>query len=166
MHSELELGLPDDLVAFLGAGRQLDYDPKDCEAGRVILGGLSDVKAGKAWIDPSELCNYSVWNPHDGNNDCYYQVPCVSLTIKAGAYSPRGILVWIPQIKLFATCDTGHGVVWVFPRTSWSQIVERRAVFLGAQWNPDPEVQALLVPWGVFALVQGNPYNDPNIFTT
>ena len=29
-----EFSLPDDFVSFLDAGKQLEYDPEDCEAAR------------------------------------------------------------------------------------------------------------------------------------
>src|SRR5262249_52666816 len=41
------LRLPDDLRAFLAAGRQLQHDPSDCEAGKVILVPLERLRVGK-----------------------------------------------------------------------------------------------------------------------
>jgi hypothetical protein len=37
------LELPADLVAFLAAGKQLEYDPEPCEAGAITLLPLSEL---------------------------------------------------------------------------------------------------------------------------
>ena len=39
-----EFLLPDDFVSFLDAGRQLEYDPQDCEAGAVTLHRRADLR--------------------------------------------------------------------------------------------------------------------------
>ncbi len=159
-----ESGLPPEAVEFLRQGGQLEYDPTGCEPGHVILRALNELKLGKAWIDPSELSNFSVWNPHS-ETDGYYEIPCVSLALEAEGHSPDGLIIWIPKLKLFGTCDTGHGIVWVFPSADWGTILENPASFVGAQWNVNPEIQALLVPWGLFPFVQANPYDDKEVFT-
>ena len=160
-----EINLPAELIEFLDKGKQLSYDQSSCEPGKVILRQNSELTIRSAWIEPSELSSYAVWNPHQGQ-DGYYEVPCVSLTKEAEGYNPDGILIWIPKLKLFATCDAGHGIVWLFPMATWMSIIADPAVYLGAQWNINPEIQALLVPWGFFNFRAGNPYDNPAVITS
>ena len=75
------LNLPDDLRDFLASGRQLEYDPAQCENfGRVKLRQLTKLRVIKYPTRPTEDGRVP-WlddDPHKGE-DGYYYVPLVDL---------------------------------------------------------------------------------------
>ncbi len=54
----LGLDLPADLVAFLTAGKQLEFDPEPCEAGAVTLVPLSELKLARFPVETGSLAVY------------------------------------------------------------------------------------------------------------
>lgn len=84
--------LPDDLVAFLRSGRQLEYDPSACQPGKVVLKSIESLHLIKIFIDSEEtpfepcpspdeddICEYNPdqWDPHCGEG--FYAIQALQL---------------------------------------------------------------------------------------
>ena len=68
-----DLNLPQDLVAFLKGGKQLQYDYKKVEPGKITLKSYSDLKIGAVWINSDESPLIKD-DPHSGE-----KMPCLGL---------------------------------------------------------------------------------------
>ena len=147
--------VPDDLLDFLQRGQQLKYDPKDCEAGSVILKRSSDLVIAEIYIDSEN----SPWQESDPNagREGYYSIPAVSLVDSCEGYDPEGILVWLPDQQCYGTWDNDHWDVLVFPDVSWSDIVANPVPFINAQWRGEVKFEYLR-PWPCYEFKQGRPW--------
>jgi len=140
----VEMLLPDDFSDFLKAGRQLIYDPKACDCGTLTLLPLEKLSVSQFRIFTSEI--QFVWgDPHHCKG--HYYVPAVNLVETCQDYDPFGILVWIPLEGLFGTWDTDHHIMSVFPKVTWSQIVQDPIRYITAQWRFDASTSKWLIPW-------------------
>lgn len=148
------LNLPADLVAFLTAGKQLDYDPEECEAGAIRLLPLDQLKLElfPMFIESSMEELYDS-DPNKGERG-YYLVTGVNLVAEAEHYDPCGLLMWLPIERRFATWDQGHWYFGVFgPEQTWTEIVKAPADHINAQWDGSvpgyvPATKALK-PWPI-----------------
>lgn len=118
----MSFDMPEDLLAFLEGGEQLEYDASRCEAGRVLLKRRPDLSVGYA-------------KALKGDESGHYIVPIVSLTATAQGYGPDGLLAWLPDERKLATVDVDHGKVSVFVGGKWSQVVDNPLRFLNGQWT-------------------------------
>jgi hypothetical protein len=143
------LELPDDLVQFLTSGRQLEYDPTTCEAGRIRLYGLSELRlrtfAAHCGGTPFEQAD------PDSSGGVYW-VPGVDLVAACtGDYEPDGLLIWLPGERSFGVWDSSHDYVLVFgAEVRWSDIAKNPARFINAQWafeDLDRAPAEYLQPW-------------------
>ncbi len=143
------LSLPEDLVAFLSAEQQLEYDPSICEAGRVRLYGPSELRlrtfGAHCGGTPSEK-----EDPHPGGG--VYRVPGIDLVAECtGDYEPEGLLVWFPGERSFGVWDSSHDYILVFGSgVTWSDIARSPARHINAQWAFDDLDRApvtFLLPW-------------------
>jgi hypothetical protein len=145
-----EPGIPADLTAFLDAGRALDYDPAECEAGRVSLHPPAALRLQTFGAQ----CGGTPHEEADPNQDRpgVYRVPGVDLVASCtGDYEPEGLLVWFPGEQSYGVWDSSHDYILTFgPAVTWSQIAESPARFINAQWafeNLDRAPAEFLVPW-------------------
>jgi hypothetical protein len=163
------LKLPEDLVAFLRAGRQLDYDPADCEAGAVTLLPLDQLQVELFPVD-CQSTPIAEDDPHSAERGCYL-VPGVSLLASCEGYEPAGLLLWLPEEGRYGTCDESHGPLRAFPReVTWTAIVADPAEYINAQWGEWPPDE-VLVSWPKYRYSKKQWYeplplaalNDPNL---
>lgn len=145
-----DLNLPDDLVRFLKAGKQLEYDPQSCEAGAVTLVPFDQLKIELFPMDcqSTEVANK---DPHKGELGCYL-VEAVNLTAACSdGYDGVGLLLWLPRDNRYATWDSSHDYIGVFgPKVKWSDIVTAPAQHINAQWEgafEDSVRSSSLSPW-------------------
>jgi hypothetical protein len=145
------LDLPRDLVAFLAAGKQLEYDPSTCEAGAITLLSVEQLKLElfPMYFD-TDMEGIPDGDPHKGENG-YYLVEGVNLVSECLDYDPCGLLMWLPLEKCYATWDMEHWYIGVFgPDQTWSQIVKTPAQYINAQWIgafEDSAPATALKPW-------------------
>jgi hypothetical protein len=146
----MTVDLPADLRAFLGSGRQLTYDPAGCEAGRVTLRALHELRLERFPVDlqSSEL---EEQDPHRGELGCYV-VPAIDLLAGCdGGHDPRGLLLWLPVERRYGTWDPDHGGLLLFGAdTTWDVIAAAPAAHLDAQWrdaSEDAPVTEPIAPW-------------------
>jgi hypothetical protein len=156
------LQLPDDLVAFLAAGRPLEYPAAACEAGAVTLVPLTDLKLERF---PQETGGLAVFeqDPHYPRRGSYL-VAGVNLTADCtNGYNAAGLLLWLPVERRYATWDDSHCTIRVFgPEVTWVRIAANPAPHINAQWSGiDPESPAMedLVPW------PSHPYSERQLYT-
>ena len=149
------LQLPADLVAFLKAGRELEYDPDEAEPGKLIFKALADLKLGEIFYASQEEGHEPGVNeepgggedPHIDDEEGYYLVPAVNLVASCtGDYPPKALLAWIPDVEMYATWDGGHFEILVFPSTTWAAIASSPLKYVNAQWSDDPPGY-YLAPW-------------------
>ncbi len=139
-----ELNLPVDLREFLQAQRQLQYNPEECEAGKVGLNILLELQLVNLLVN-TYATPLEQEDPHDG--EMGYLVPAISLTNSCEGYSPEFLLLWLPTENLFGNFDIEHGHLLVFPQASWTDIVENPVAYLNSQWEPENRVSAHFRPW-------------------
>jgi len=139
------LGLPQEVVDFFKAGRQLDYDPAPTEVGPTRLKPLDHLQI--EWF-PAITHDTPVHDkdPHKSDKGAYH-LQIVDLIGEAQVYDPDGLLAWFCDYQAFGSCDEDHGVAKIFPNASWSDIVADPAKYLDAPWNPASEVTEYLEPW-------------------
>ena len=135
MHSDL----PEDLAAFLAAEKQLEYDPKDCDAGAVTLLPLNKLALELFPMytdsDSMTMADLNRDDPHRGE-DGYYLVEGVNLIGSCAAYEPCGLLMWLPQEKCYGIWDSDHWHITAFsPEHTWSAIVTDPALYLNSGWG-------------------------------
>ena len=147
-----ELGVPQDLVDFLAAGRQLEYDPKGCECGAVTLKGADDLALGsiRVWSDVSHPDRR---DPNRGRRGAY-EVPAVDLVGACRSYDPHGLLVWLPAEQAFAVHDSDHGEAREFPGATWGDIVADPPRYLGVLWDGRRSPGRRLRAWERHAFVE------------
>jgi hypothetical protein len=142
--------VPDDLLAFLRAGRQLRYKAADCEAGRVTL--FTPDKLREVVFDAQTYGTPAVKkDPHRAQAGTY-GVTGIDLVAKCGGgYDPDGLLVWFHGEQRYGTVDTSHDYVLLFARdVRWADIVAAPVRYLNAQWAFEDEDVApteYLEPW-------------------
>jgi len=147
------MNLPQDLIDFLAAGKQLEYDPDACEAGAIRLLPLEQLKLElfPMFID-SEMGDLYANNPHRGHNG-YYLVLGVNLVAECVEYDPCGLLMWFPLEQRFGIWDAGHWYIVVFgPEQTWSEIVRSPARHINALWDSgfaDAVPTTPLQPWSL-----------------
>jgi hypothetical protein len=141
-----DLRLPDALIAFLMAGRQLEYESSTAEPGRITLKPLENLYLGSLDVDSRES-PLADSDPRVGQEG-YYAVPAVDLIASAdGEYPAEGILIWLPDSQVFGTWDCDHADLRVFPGVTWSTIVRNPVPYINAQWRPDQIPNEFFVPW-------------------
>lgn len=155
------LRLPDDLVAFLGAGRRLEYDPATCEAGAVALVPLADLKLERFPVETGSLEVYEQ-DPHYPELHSYL-VLGVNLTVDCtGGYDATGLLMWLPVERRYGIWDSSHCGIRVFgPDVTWGRIVADPSPHINAGWTGiDPAAPPLedLVPW------PAHPYHHRQVY--
>ena len=125
-----ELNLPADLVEFLQAGKQPEYDPATCEAGAITLLPIDQLK-----VEFFPMICRSSEDPHTGEGGCYL-VRGVSLVASCENYDPAGLLLWLPLDERYALWDSSHATLAVFgPEVNWSQIVSDLPRHINAHWR-------------------------------
>lgn len=149
-----KLALPDDLQSFLASGHQLQYDPTGCEYGRITLLPPDQLELRPFTVFTAEMQH--VYGDPRGGKGCYI-VPAVRLVAACAHYDPRGVLIWIPDERMFGTWDCDHHIIHVLfaARGTRGGIVEP-ATWSNIQANPirylppypgDATSCKLLIPW-------------------
>jgi hypothetical protein len=129
----MALDLPADLVTFLRERRQLAYDPAKCEAGRVLLLSLDQLRVQRFPTD-TQSTEIEHEDPHRGEGGCYL-VEGVNLVAGAEGYDPIGLLLWFPAERRFGTWDSSHTCILTFdPEVRWTHIADAPWKFINAQW--------------------------------
>jgi hypothetical protein len=130
-----DMNLPADLVAFLAAGQELEFDHDRCAARGVKMVRISDLKLERFPVDGG--------GDEDPNRDLggTYLVLAVNLIAKCENYSPEGILLWLPLERRYGAWDSDH--------TTWEKIAEKPVGYLEASIGGegyDPPFERM-VPW-------------------
>jgi hypothetical protein len=134
--------LPDDLLSFLRAGRNLSYDIENSEIGRIRLARETDLTLSTITTFPN--CQSIMDDPYE-DIDGMYQIDVYDLVAKSDTYRPEGLLCWIVALKCFGCVDPEHGDVLTFPDVTWTDITEEPRTYLDAQWDDEIGMRAL--PW-------------------
>ena len=151
-----EVIFPKDLVDFLKQGNQLTYNPAKCEAGQIALLAFDKLVLGEVYID-SEESPLAKNDPHVGEKG-YYAVPAINLVADCDGYDPEGILIWLPEQKVFGTWDIDHWDVLIFPNATWSDIASDPIKFINAQWWPKGVDCQYFAPFPKYPFKLGRPF--------
>jgi hypothetical protein len=151
----LALDLPADLLAFLQAGRRLEYDPAACWAGRVALTPLHRLEARLFPMD-CQSTPVEERDPHFREYGCY-MVPGVDLIAACEGYEPTGLLLWLPGEGRYGSWDS-HGCIWLLPEgVTWSDIAEAPARHINPLCEGSGRMECL-VPWPKY------PYSEKQLY--
>lgn len=142
------LSLPGELITYLSAGGDLRLDSAASEPGVVTLHPLADLRVGVVNVDSDES-PLSADDPNAGMSGSY-EVPAVSLTADCDGYDPVGILLWLPNEKLFGSWDCDHYDLYVFPGATWNDIVADPVKYIDTQWNTDRKVGEYFRPYPTY----------------
>lgn len=135
-----EVHFPKEAYTYLeNPQSKLDFSSKKYQAAQnTTLCSLKELRFAKVKIfcgtSYSEGKNVHA-DPNRSKNG-YYSISIVDLIRKVNDYSVFGLLVWIPDLKSFGTCDTEHGTVYVFKGVDWITLVESIMFYINYQWNP------------------------------
>jgi hypothetical protein len=154
--------LPADLVAFLAAGKRLEYDPSSCEAGAVTLLPLGTVKLERFPVETSGSKLFEQ-DPHFPKVNSYL-VLAVNLVARCtGDYDPVGLLIWLPVERRYGVWDSSHCTIQMFgPEVTWERIAASPVSHINAGWtgiDPDAPPMEDLVPWPT------HPYGTRQVYT-
>jgi hypothetical protein len=95
--------------------------------------------------------NYNIKEDPNIEEDGYYRISAINFVKEVNDYLSEGLLVWIPDIKQFGTCDTDHGVVYIFKDIKWDQIIENIFTYTNTQWNfYEPNIELLETKYKIF----------------
>jgi hypothetical protein len=158
----VELRLPADLVEFLAADKQLDYDPDACEAGAVTLVPLSELRLERFPVESGSLPVYEQ-DPHYPDVKSYLVLGVNLVASCTGGYEPVGSLLWLPVERRYGIWDSSHCGIQVFgPEVTWERIAANPVPHINAGWtgiDPDAPLMEELVPW------PAHPYGDRQVYT-
>ncbi len=150
--------LPKDLIDFLKSGKELEYDADKCEPGQISLLPFDELTIGEVYVN-SEESPLAEKDPHSGEKG-YYSVTVVNLVSDCDGYDPEGILIWLPEQKIFGTWDSDHWDILVFPNASWLDIVSDPAKYINAQWAPDDVEYEYFEPFPKYPFKTGKPWDN------
>lgn len=149
------LSLPDDLRAFLDAGKQLDCDLDSCDAGEFELLPVDKlvVELFPMYTDSHGMTELELNkdDPHLGENG-YYLVEGVNLVgACSGGYPHCGLLMWWPLEGRYGMWDGDHWHISVSPaEITWTEIVADPGLYIDSGWGDliqeSPPLRPL-VPW-------------------
>jgi hypothetical protein len=155
------LDLPADLVAFLAAGRRLEYDPDPCEAGAVSLRPLAQLKLERFPVETSGAPFFEQ-DPHYPEVHSYLVLGVNLVANCTGDYDPVGLLLWLPVEKRYGVWDSSYCRIQIFgPEVTWERIAAAPSPHINAGWtgiDPDAPPMEDLVPW------PAHPYGDAQVY--
>lgn len=158
--------LPDDLVAFFEAGRQLEYDGALAEPGRLLLKAADELSLGELYVSsadeghaPGDRDEADQDDDPHGGDEGYYVVPAADLVAVASGYDPDFLITWIPDLGRFGTWDSSHLELYVFSAAAWGDIVADPLTYVNAQWAEDQPAGYYVAPWlHGYEWREGNPW--------
>jgi hypothetical protein len=150
----IPLNLPADLLEFLTAGKRLEYDPEDCDPGRVGLLAPDQLflELFPYHTDSAAMTDdgLNIDDPYRGEDGCYL-VEGVNLVGTSDDYGACGRLMWFPLEGCYGIWDGDHSHISVFPpEHTWSVIAADPVLYLNAGWGDlvleHPPLRPL-IPW-------------------
>jgi hypothetical protein len=152
-----ELHLPSDLVAFLTARKQLEYDEEACDAGAVKLIPLGKLKLQRFPVETSGDPSYKDDPNAPGVNS--YLVLAVDLIGQCNDdYEPAGLLLWLPVERRYAAWDSSHCTIDLFPAdVTWERIAADPLPYIEASLGGSLPTERL-IPW------PAHPYGDSQVY--
>ncbi len=153
--------LPDDLLAFLAAGKQLEYDPAPCAAGAIALLPLSGLKLERFPVETGGSPSFAQ-DPHFPEVNSYLVLGVNLVASCTGDYDPTGLLLWLPVERRYGVWDSSHCAIQMFgPNVTWERIAAAPVQHVNAGWTGiDPGAPSMedLVPW------PAHPYGDEQVY--
>ncbi len=138
----MNVDLPNDLLAFLSAGSQLQYDESESTIGRIVL--KSEAELSRDTIAGYPGCQSIIDDPYE-DLDGLYQIEVYDLVAESEMYQTEGLFCWIIALQCFGVVDPEHGDVLTFPGVTWTDIAKSPTTYLDAQW--DVGVGQRVLPW-------------------
>lgn len=142
-------GLSDDCIDFLktNVNTEIRLKIKFGDISRVSFFSIDELA-----LDYQILSTYEYFlNYGEPGSDpkVTYHIPSISLVKEDldGNYRSEGLLVWLPNCRMFGTADIDHEVLYVFPDSPWSKIRLNLAECINTQWSPNSSLSVLLRPW-------------------
>ncbi|MEZ6143189.1 MAG: hypothetical protein R3B84_21705 [Zavarzinella sp.] len=143
------IDLPEDLRDFLSQSGSLEYDTAESSIGVIRLKSLDDL--AESVISTHPCCQSIIDDPYK-SFDGTYQISVCNLIADSDDYDPNGLFCWIPKLATYATIDTDHGDIIVFPYVTWHEIVKNPLEYLDVQWNLT-DVGTRVLPWLFFPML-------------
>ena len=134
------MALPQDLVTFLSDASNRTFKLDSGEIREVTLYPENEIPKAKF-----DVARYAVDPSYDGIEDKEW-LEGYDLVKACNAYHPSGIMIWFPDRGEFGQHDDDHHKIVVFPKTTWSTIMESPALYFSAMWGTNvPSLS--LNPW-------------------
>ena len=138
-----QLSLPEDAIQyFLNQENTFEFESEEYDdIQHVDFFPFSNIQPDEISLSTWEYrVNHGIKNDPNINKDGSYYIQAVDLIGEVNDYESVGILVWIPEIKQFGTCDCDHGILYVFKDISWSFVIENLFTYVNTQWIYDGEI--------------------------
>jgi len=125
------MDIPDDLREFLATSANRKLKLSGCEIGEATL------------YAPDELV-VKTFTVNKGNRK--HRFRGVDLVKACNGYSPEGVMVWFPAVKLYGQWDCDHHKIIVYPGVTWTDIAKAPKRYFNGQWEPDDVLHRYLQP--------------------
>lgn len=107
----------------------------------ICLFPFSEIKTTEIGLSTWEYrVNHAIKDDPNIGSDGYYWIEMLDLIREVNDYECDGLLVWIPEIKQFGTCDCDHGVIYIFKDIGWTEILENLFTYVNTQWIYNGEI--------------------------
>ncbi|MBW4621304.1 MAG: hypothetical protein KME17_18335 [Cyanosarcina radialis HA8281-LM2] len=155
--------LPVDLLEFISAGKQLEYDPDTCEAGMVKIRSFANLKYERFPVETSSSKSFKQ-DPNYPNVNSYLVLGVNLVESCTNDYDPAGILIWLPIEKRYGVWDASHCTIIMFGiDITWKNIIATPSDYINAGWfsTEDPELLEVfeLLPW-----LNNHPYSNNQLY--
>jgi len=74
-------------------------------------------------------------------------VPAYDFVAECEEYDSEGILIWLPDQKVFGSWDSENWDVIIFPNVTWPEIAANPVKYLNAMWEPEAAHCKYLQPY-------------------
>jgi len=154
------LSFPEEAIEYLSqAESDLSFSSKKYrDVKEITLCNLKELRF-------DEMIVYTENHRNEGGNaqsdpniekEGYYIIPVIDLVKEVNDYLNTGLLVWIPAIKRFGTCDPDHGHVYVIENTGWKELLDDLFTFANTQWRASRQPEQIKTiydcckPWEIW----------------
>jgi hypothetical protein len=141
------MDIPDDLREFLANPANRSFQLPGCQVREVTLYALDELAEGVFTVNTFDFALQERWDGWDTMDHKNYEFRGVGLVKACRNYSPKGIMVWFPELGQYGQWDCDHHKIMVFPEMEWADIMKNPAAFFDAMWNRKQVDHEFLRPW-------------------
>jgi len=139
--------LPADLLAFLSQPEKRTIALPGCQIREAVLFAPEELNECEFDVGTADFALQEGWKNWDTRRHWSYTYRAIDLVKACQNYSPKGIMFWLPDLKVYGQWDGDHRKILAFPKATWSDIMREPAPYFDAQWNPEGVPHEFVRPW-------------------